>query len=376
MNFYRLQKLLLRPIRAGLIAALSALAVIASPQVTIAQAIIPESKLSLNIVSQAQSRIGKLVRDGSDVGFIDAVLNAAGAQTGFKDYPTVGDHVWGVYLGKMTHKGHGVLTTLEAPAYDWRPGRGLLCHPGDILQFANVHVQSATREVNYLLSNIAAVVTAVSPHGRYCRFVTQVSSSTPRAAQLGIYMPSLKAGTIRAFRPVNSRTAKITRESNLNGKLLQFCIHHLGSQVNDGQCAMLVETGLEKIGAATGFRDYPTRGDYVWGALIATISAHHGKITISVPASRASLVKNLSEVFEPGNILQLHGVHIAATTADELVGEDADHHTAVVSGFSDQDDVVHVLEQNSNGKLYVTRGTYNISGMITGTIRVYQPLPK
>ncbi len=352
------------------------LTALAWPHIARAQAIITQSSLNMAVVAQAKQRIGRAVGDGSDVTLITTVLRAAGAQTGFQDYPAAGDHVWGVYLGKMTPEANGVLTTLESPAYDWRPGRGLLCQPGDVLEFTGVRVQSADRRIKYMLDNLAAVVTAVSPHGRYCRFVTQSVSNKLGASQITVFIPSLDKGTIRAFRPVSSRTSALTRSSRLNAKLLRFCVDKLGVQVNDGQCAMLVQVGLEKIGAATGFRDAPDRGDYVWGALVATITAHSGKITISVPASQASFASNLPKIFAPGNILQLHGVHIVARTSRALVGEDASHHTAVVEGFTSGTDVVHVLEQNSNGKLYVTRGSYELSGMVAGTIRVYQPLPQ
>ena len=341
-----------------------------------AQAIIPPSQLSQTIVRTATSLVGRREGDGTDVALINSVLKIAHAQTGFPDYPLPGDHVWGVYLGKMTRQSKGMLTTLQPPAYDWRPGRGLLCHPGDILQFANVLVSSNDHRIQYSLGELAAVVIAVSPHGRYCRITTQVTSHKSGVMEFTIYLPNFSAGTIRAFRPVSATTSQNTTSKNLNQKLLQYCIDKLGTQVNDGQCAMLAQTGLTAIGAATGFRDAPNSGDYVWGALVCTITAMNGKLTISVPKGSAAPRQNLLEAIKPGDILQLSGVHIVARNPNAIVGEDATHHTSIVEDFSPSDEVCHVLEQNSDGKLYVTRGVYYLAGMYNGTIRVYQPLPR
>jgi hypothetical protein len=191
-----------------------------------------------------------------------------------------------------------------------------------------------------------------------------------------IYLPNFAAGTIRAFRPVSAITSQNTISKNLNQKLLQYCIDKLGTQVNDGQCAMLAQTGLTAIGAATGFRDTPNIGDYVWGALVCTITATNGKLTISVPQGSVAPPQNLLEAIKPGDILQLSGVHIVARNPNAIVGEDATHHTSIVEDFSLSDEVCHVLEQNSDGKLFVTRGAYYLAGMYSGTIRVYQPLPR
>src|SRR6187431_854197 len=59
----------------------------------------------------------------------------------------------------------------------------------------------------------------------------------------------------------------------LGREVLAFCSRHLGLKVGDGQCATLAVQALASTGARGMGRDFPNRGDYVWGRPVALIEA-------------------------------------------------------------------------------------------------------
>jgi len=161
---------------------------------------------------------------------------------------------------------------------------------------------------------------------------------------------------------VSPQTVNTGRLPAHNRAVFAYCERRVGKRVGSGQCADLAQLAIE---AATG-RSFSVRGpknapgDYVWGREVAEIT----------PRSRGV------GALEPGDVLQFHGARFAGkiTHPDgnwQSWESTADHHTAVVVGV--KGDVITVFQENSDGKLYVTLGTYRAGELKAGWVKAYRP---
>ncbi len=184
------------------------------------------------------------------------------------------------------------------------------------------------------------------------------------------------SGAQTAPRPSDSASAPRTQAQPaetpipaLNTRLLQFCKVRLGQTVGSGECADLVEQGIEAIGAHPRGADYPNSGDYVWGVLVCSVQAINGQhITEIGAAGDNGKVK-------PGDVIQFRDALFQGRIPHGTYWVRLDHHTAVVEKVSDDGASCQVLEQNSNGRRYVIESTLNIPDLRAGWLRVYRPAP-
>ena len=116
--------------------------------------------------------------------------------------------------------------------------------------------------------------------------------------------------------------------SSLNASVLSFAEARIGTQVANGQCAMLALDALQATGARTNFDFSNPDGDYAWGSLAATLT----------PQSH-----DLSQL-QAGDIIQFRDARFVAPNG---YWSTATHHTAIVESVSG--DTITVLQSNING---------------------------
>lgn len=153
--------------------------------------------------------------------------------------------------------------------------------------------------------------------------------------------------------------------SDLGLKVIAFCNRNLGVKVGNGQCATLAVHALEFAGAAGMGRDFPKRGDYVWGGQVALIE--HGRREI---AGLESLAK-----VRPGDIIQFRDVRLAGRGPGGVgtYGMTAEHHTAVVATVDPVTAVLTCYHQNW-GKKTVKQDRMQLKDLQSGWMRIYRPL--
>jgi hypothetical protein len=157
----------------------------------------------------------------------------------------------------------------------------------------------------------------------------------------------------------------------LNQRIMEFCQKSMGRKVGDGECADLAYKAMLASGAESPdyYKDDPKPGDYVWGDLV-----YGRKIQ-----GRDQLEKGERLDVKPGDIIQMRDLIIEhEEVTDEYVSReviDADHHTAIVSGLSDDGLTYDVIEQNANEVPTVTTGKLRIGEMKRGYILVYRAVP-
>lgn len=148
-------------------------------------------------------------------------------------------------------------------------------------------------------------------------------------------------------------------------RVYEFATQSLGKKIGRGECADLNFLGLEAAHAKPfgTWQDQPSAGDYVWGRKVGTIAANFN-------AAR------LAESLIPGDMLQFRDVTIVEKVGRITYTSTASHHSAVLDSFDQSTGRLTILEQNSNGKRYVTRRTFPVSGIQSGSIWVYRPQPQ
>lgn len=133
-----------------------------------------------------------------------------------------------------------------------------------------------------------------------------------------------------------------------NRQLLNYAISMLGQKVGDGQCASLVNAGLIATGSKPG--NFADPKNYDWGTWI-----------------------NPRKKKYRGDIIQFEDVVFKGSTPDGGWYESSSpHHTAIVKSVLGDGRYV-ILEQNSNGRLFVTETTINVKDMKSGRISFYRP---
>ncbi|MBL9113903.1 MAG: hypothetical protein JNJ83_02775 [Verrucomicrobiaceae bacterium] len=164
---------------------------------------------------------------------------------------------------------------------------------------------------------------------------------------------------------VDSWEPPIPQTNEAGNKVLAFCQQRIGRRVGKGQCAHLSSEALKHLGPRRRPPDFPAKGDYVWGDLVAFIRAGTGGI-VGLEA--------LSKV-QPGDIVQIRN---ACFEGSWLTGGTylltTHHHTTVVEKVRLEDGVLHILHQNVKGVFGVTRGTHELRRLKSGWLRIYRPV--
>ncbi len=150
-------------------------------------------------------------------------------------------------------------------------------------------------------------------------------------------------------------------ETKLQQDLLDFATNNVGKQVGSGQCADLIAKALDAINAKPygTWADSPSAGDYVWGKRVATFT-------------RDDETPKLT----PGTILQMRDVKLVTKSGYATFTFTAQQHTLIIESFNAETGEAKVIEQNSQGRTYVTRDTLNFKGIKSGTIWAYSPQPR
>jgi len=157
-----------------------------------------------------------------------------------------------------------------------------------------------------------------------------------------------------------------TESATLGQKIVAFCQEHKGQKVGDGQCGSLASHALRAVGGKHRGADNPNPQDFVWGDLILLVDS----------ASQPSKIKTgkLSDI-RPGDIIQFRdAIFEHHTGKNHRVTQHMHHHTAIVE--SAQGSMIHLLQQNSSGRLFVTEGNINLFELKEGWLRFYRPLPR
>jgi len=150
-------------------------------------------------------------------------------------------------------------------------------------------------------------------------------------------------------------------EAKLRQDLIEYAVNNVGKKVGSGQCAELISQGLDAIQAKPfgTYPDFPSEGDYVWGKKVATITKSEPIPTLA-----------------PGMILQMRDVKVVTKSGFATFTFNASQHTLIIEKFNVETGELSILEQNSQGRSYVTRDTLNLKGIKSGTIWAYTPQPK
>ena len=146
---------------------------------------------------------------------------------------------------------------------------------------------------------------------------------------------------------------------NVNESIAHFCEQHLGQKVGSGECASLASQALHQVGLKRKFKDSPGQGDYVWGKLVLVLTG-----TGSDPA-----VEGQTNAIARGDIIQFRDALFRRGRHTVHCG----HHTAVVDAVYNDGSSVTILQENFNGKQFVTAMNLDLLDLKSGWIRVYQP---
>lgn len=138
-----------------------------------------------------------------------------------------------------------------------------------------------------------------------------------------------------------SNGSEQTTGSGLEARILAFAEARLGTQVGNGECWTLAAEALKAAGAEPPLQ-------YVFGREVST-----------------------SDV-RPGMVLQFESARFEGPGYYQVYG--APNHTAIVASV--RGSTVQILHQNVNGDRTVQYGELKLGDLVSGTLTVYQPLPK
>lgn len=135
--------------------------------------------------------------------------------------------------------------------------------------------------------------------------------------------------------------------------------HNMGNKVATGECWDVAQKALQK-----GCGNH---------AFVSTYY-HHGFPILTAtgtPSGPSYSAAPLDEI-RRGDILQFKSCTFSSSAGTQIVG-DPDHTSVVLEVASG---VIHVGEQNVNGKRYVVRGKYVLENLKKGTLTVYRAMPR
>lgn len=141
----------------------------------------------------------------------------------------------------------------------------------------------------------------------------------------------------------------------------------MGQQVGDGECWTLARNALVAVGeklSSRGQEPCMTSQSYVHGCLIYSFVP--AKSPYPEPRGgirEAGVVR--------GDIIQLYEAHFKAKDGMSQKWAGAPDHTAVIVGV-DHNGVLKVVEQNVGGVKRVQLGSYDMSELVSGEVRIYR----
>ncbi|KAE8448417.1 hypothetical protein EG329_009482 [Mollisiaceae sp. DMI_Dod_QoI] len=138
--------------------------------------------------------------------------------------------------------------------------------------------------------------------------------------------------------------------------LASWCESKMAQQVGDGECWTLAYHGLQAVGAM------PSQS-LIHGALIYTCLPTQS----SNPQPQGSI---RDAGVARGDIIQILKAHFQLKNGGSAWAGDPDH-TAVITDV-EPSGVLRVVEQNIGGVKRVKTGTYDMSTMVTGELRIYR----
>jgi len=152
-------------------------------------------------------------------------------------------------------------------------------------------------------------------------------------------------------------------EDQVRANVLNFAQSHMGQKVGGGECAEFADEALRasKAKAYGTWEDSPHAGDYVWGRKLATVTPTNFNAE--------------PNQFQPGDIIQIRDAKFVEKAGTMTMTYTASQHTAIIEQVQ-AGTAVTILEQNSNGKRYVTRKTIRLNTLKAGTIWVYRAQPR
>jgi hypothetical protein len=164
-------------------------------------------------------------------------------------------------------------------------------------------------------------------------------------------------------------SSALAQAPTINDQIVKFCKDHLGEKVGDGECTFLAQAALKHAGAkpCTTFKDFPNKGDYVWGELVYALERKdHSQKETKVP----------ERSIQAGDVIQFRDATFKGKHLRGLQNYEATypHHTAVVVAVKKDTDVITVLEQNVYGIKKVMENPYRLSDLKTGWVRIYRPV--
>jgi hypothetical protein len=148
--------------------------------------------------------------------------------------------------------------------------------------------------------------------------------------------------------------------------VLAFAERHLRHQVGNSQCAVLAMEALRRAGAKTNLGPSGPWANYVWGNLVLEEVGGAGGGQVAGGSFGG---------VQPGDVIQFSNADFVLNTPTYCSWQSYPHHTALIEAclgngwFS-------ILQQNVNGNMTVQRGVIDFSQLTTGTVWVYQPVPR
>lgn len=141
----------------------------------------------------------------------------------------------------------------------------------------------------------------------------------------------------------------------------------MGQQVGDGECWTLANEALLATGAeasSQGREPCMSSQSYVHGSLI------YSYIPATSPYPEPSGGVREAGVAR-GDILQLLSAHFKSKDGRSEKWAGAPDHTAVIVGV-DPNDILSVVEQNVGGVKKVREGSYDMSELVRGEVRIFR----
>jgi hypothetical protein len=147
------------------------------------------------------------------------------------------------------------------------------------------------------------------------------------------------------------RNPNNTRYSNATAA---WCESKMGRQVGNGECWTLAHDALAAVGA------------------MPSQSLIHGSLlyTYIPPASPEPQGGILEAGVARGDVIQLLKAHFQSKDGSQKWAGNPDH-TAVVTAVEPKS-VLRVVEQNSGGVKVVKKGSYDVSELVKGEVRIFR----
>jgi hypothetical protein len=141
----------------------------------------------------------------------------------------------------------------------------------------------------------------------------------------------------------------------------------MGQQVGDGECWTLAHNALVAVGA-----QFSSRGRE---PCMASQSYVHGSLIYSFLPAKSSYQEPRGGIrgagVARGDVIQLFEAHFKAKDGMSEKWAGAPDHTAVIVEV-ESNEVVNVVEQNVGGVKRVRKGSYNMSELVKGEVRIFR----